>query len=125
MTSNVSGQEGTQITPDQIIESSITSNSALVSTTLLKIGKCHNLLGYGHVWSFDDATPSLSSLSDFDFTDNGVNANFNDDFSSNMLSLMSNTKYYVRAWVAVENADDPNDRILFYSDKISSFETLP
>jgi hypothetical protein len=86
VTANVSGEKGTQITPDEIIESSITPNSAEVRFTVLRIGSCHRILGYGHVWSPTKSTPSLGE-NNVRSSDFGANVNFNDEVITKWISL--------------------------------------
>lgn len=118
---NVSGGEGTQITPDIIDVSSITSNAAVVKFTVLKIGGCHRVLGYGHTWSSTSATPRIGVNNFIDYEDN---VNFNDEVATIMRNLFPNTKYWVRSWIAIEKQDCTKERVLFYNDSISEFTTL-
>lgn len=120
VTANVSGGGGTQITPDSISE--VTSQSAKVSYVVLREGGCHKILGYGHVWSAVDATPTLENGS---FSDYGDNVNFNDQVKTSIIGLLPATKYYVRSWVAIEISDCDRNREVMYNDRISEFTTTP
>ncbi|MEM1123965.1 MAG: hypothetical protein AAGJ18_26240 [Bacteroidota bacterium] len=117
---NVSGGEGTHITADVINQSDITERSALVEFKVLRIGGCHQVIGYGHTWSAINATPKIGI--DY-FTDYGDNINFNDEVATLMTNLRPNTKYWVRSWIAVEKLDCTQERVIFYNDTISAFTT--
>ncbi len=118
--SDVSGEEGTHITPDIILSSSITSNEAEVGFTVHKVGNCHEIIDYGHVWSNEFATPTVENASQSNF---GSNVNFHDEVKTLMTDLIGNRKYYVRAYVKVIDLDQGNEKVL-YNDIISSFTTL-
>ncbi len=121
VTANVSGSGGTQITPDSTL--SISNSSAEVIFKVLRVGSCHKVLGYGHVWSSTYATPNLDNAR---FVDYGENVNFGDQVKTNMNNLLPSTKYYVRGWIAIEKQDcDIKEREIFYNDNISEFTTLP
>ncbi len=121
VTSNVSGGQGTQITPDIIDPTDITDQSAVVKFTVLKIGKCHEVVGYGHTWSSSNATPRVGND---EFVDYENNINFNDEVVSIINGLSSNTTYWVRSWIAIEKQDCTRERVIFYNDNISEFTTL-
>lgn len=121
ITGNVSGGEGTQITADSIDSSSITSNAAVIKFTVLKIGGCHKVMGYGHTWSSTSATPRIGTDNFVDYEDN---INFNDEVSTIMRNLFPKTKYWVRSWIAIEKKDCTQERVIFYNDFISEFRTL-
>jgi len=121
VTSNVSGGQGTQITPDIIDSSDITDQSAVVKFTVLKIGRCHQVVGYGHAWSSSSATPRIGID---DFVDYEDNINFNDEVVTILNGLSSNTTYWVRSWIAIEKQDCTRERVIFYNDNISEFTTL-
>lgn len=120
VTSNVSGGQGTQITPDIVDNTSITETSGTVKFTVLKVGKCHKVVGYGHTWSSVNATPAIGIDSFSDFEDN---VNFNDEVVTLMNNLESKKKYWVRSWIAVEVQNCTRERIVYYNDNISSFTT--
>lgn len=121
VSSNVSGGEGTQITPDIIDTSSITTESATVKFSIKKIGSCHTVIGYGHTWSSIHATPRTGTDT---FSDYENNVNFNDEVTTVMRNLTSNTTYWVRSWIAIEGqACDTRKRVVFYNDKVSEFRT--
>jgi hypothetical protein len=121
VTGNVSGGNGTQIRADSIDMSSITNHSALVTFQIVKIGKCHKVLGYGHVWSSLRATPVIG---DDNFADYGTTVNFGDNATTLITDLKPNTTYWVRSWIAVEKNDCNRERKVFYNDQISTFTTL-
>ena len=121
VTGDVSGGEGTQITPDIIDSLSITNQSAVVKFSVLKLGRCHKVLGYGHTWSSNSGTPIIGSDN---FVDYENNINFNDEVVTLMNGLSPQTKYWVRSWIAIEKQDCGLERIIFYNDKISEFTTL-
>lgn len=121
VTSNVSGGKGTQITPDIIINSSITESSAVVKFSVVRIGSCHEVVGYGHTWSSSSATPRIGLD---EFIDYEVDVNFNDEIITIMNGLTPNTKYWTRSWIAIEIHDCERKRIIYYNDKISEFTTL-
>lgn len=121
VTENVSGEDGTHITANIIDESNITNNSASVKFTVLRIGGCHKVIGYGHTWSATNATPRIGI--DY-FVDYEENINFNDEVATIMRNLLPNTKYWVRSWIVVEIQDCSEKRITYYSDTISTFRTL-
>lgn len=121
VTSNVSGGEGTQITPDIIDPSSITDQSAVVKFTVLKIGRCHEVVGYGHTWSAVRGTPRIGIDN---FVDYENNINFNDEVVTIMNGLLPETRYWVRSWIAIEKQDCTQERVIFYNDNISEFTTL-
>lgn len=122
--SNVSGGQGTHITPDTIWK--VLNTSATVNLTIKRIGRCHKVLGFGHVWSRQEVP-----LLDFDkFTDFGsINAeDFKEDIKigSILMDLTPKTNYYVRSWVAVDvsNVDCTVERTVYYNDVILKFTTL-
>lgn len=121
VTSNVSGGGGTQITPDSIDQASVTDQSAVVSNKVLRIGQCHQVLGYGHTWSSTSATPRIGID---EFSDYEDNINFNDEVATIMSGLSSGTTYWVRSWVSIEYQNCTRERIIFYNDNISQFTTL-
>lgn len=121
VTSGVSGGQGTQITPDVIDSGSITETSAVVRYTVLKIGRCHQVIGYGHTWSSTHATPRVG-VDEFVDYEGGVN--FNDEVVTVMNQLQPQTQYWVRSWIAIEAQDCTRERIIFYNDNISEFTTL-
>lgn len=122
VTKNVSGGEGTQISPDSIDAASITSTSAVVKNQIKKIGQCHEVIGYGHTWSSKNASPRIGV--DW-FVDYQNNVNFNDEVATLMSDLTPGTKYWVRSWIAIEKQNCDRERIVFYNDDISEFTTLP
>lgn len=121
VTENVSGGQGTQITPDEIDQASITARSATVKFTVLRIGGCHKVLGHGHTWSSDNATPKIGIDNFVDYED-GVN--FNDEIKTVLRNLQPNTRYWVRSWIAIEEKSCGRERIIFYNDKSLEFKTL-
>ncbi|MEM7104959.1 MAG: hypothetical protein AAF502_17615 [Bacteroidota bacterium] len=121
VTNNVSGGQGTQITPDIIDPSSITSSSATIKFNVHRIGVCHVVIGYGHTWSSTNGTPRIGTD---DFSDYGSNVNFGDEVLTSMNNLTSNTKYWVRSWIAIEVQDCTIERIIYYNDDVSDFTTL-
>lgn len=120
VTSNVSGGQGTQITPDIIDLSSITQSSAIVKFKVLKIGKCHKVIGYGHTWSSTNGTPTIGTDNFIDYEDN---VNFNDEVVTLITNLESNKTYWLRAWIAIEVQNCTQERIVYYNDTVSSFTT--
>jgi len=120
VTESVSGGQGTQITPDIVDTASVTANSAAVSFTILRIGGCHDLIGHGHVWSSNVATPTLGRGFSADY---GDNANFNDRVITIMEDLAPGTTYYVRSFIAIENRTCDMERIIFYNDVATEFTT--
>jgi hypothetical protein len=120
VTANVSGGGGTQITPDSISE--VTSQSAKIAYVILREGACHKIIGYGHVSSATDATPTLENST---FSDYGDNVNFNDQVKTTMNGLLPATRYFVRSWVAIEISDCDKTREIMYNDAISEFTTNP
>ena len=120
ITSNISGEEGTQITPDDINQSSITTNSAEISFKVHKVGECHEVVDYGHVWSLEFATPTVENANQSNY---GSNVNFGDEVKTLMNNLSPNRKYYVRGYVKVRGLEDNSTKTL-YNDNISSFTTI-
>lgn len=120
VTDNVSGEEGTQITPDEIITSSITTNSAEVSFRVLKVGSCHEIIDYGHTWSNNIATPTVEVAEKSSY---GSNVNFGDEVRTVMNDLTPNQLYYVRGYVTIRSLNGENQVKTLYNDNISTFMT--
>lgn len=120
VTANVSGEEGTQITPDIIETSSITFNSAEISFTVHKVGRCHEVVDYGHVWSKEYATPTKENANQSNY---GSNVNFGDEVRTLMLNLPVKSKIYVRGYVTIRSLEDYTEKTL-YNNNISTFTTL-
>jgi hypothetical protein len=120
VTANVSGEEGTQITPDIIEQSSITAYKAEISFTVHKVGKCHEVIDYGHVWSRLQATPTKENAAQSNY---GSNVNFGDQVSTLMYNLTPNRKYYVRGYVTIRSLEDNTEKTL-YNNNISTFTTI-
>lgn len=110
-----SGEEGTQITPDSIFNINI--ESAQVRNKVLKVGRCHRIIGYGHVWSNTNGTPTIENDIVKDY---GTNVNFGDEVNTLMIDLVPNTKYWVRSFVTIENEDSKEQKTL-YNNFISDF----
>lgn len=121
VTSNVSGEEGTQISPDKIISSTITASSADVIFKVHKVGACHEIIDYGHTWSKDVATPTIDSEKSHR-SGYGTHVNFGDEVRTSMKDLVANKKYYVRGYVIIKS-ENYNIKVL-YNDNITVFKTL-
>lgn len=121
VSANVSGGSGTHITPDVIDSTSITTESATVTFKVKRIGKCHVVLGHGHVWSSSNSVPTLGNDN---YSDYENNVNFNDEISTVIRDLTPNTRYWVRSWIAIEIQDCSRQRVVFYNDKSTEFTTL-
>ena len=119
---SLSGGSGTQFTPDRVVPGSITNSSAQIEFTVKQIGGCHDVVGYGHVWSAVNANPLVGR--DI-WTDYGTNVNFNDVVRTNMLLLAPNTTYFVRSWVTIEIQDCEARRETYYNDMVTEITTLP
>lgn len=120
ISTNVSGGEGTHISPDIIDESSIQQESAEISFIVHRIGQCHEVVSYGHVWSDEFATPTVLNS---DQSSYGSQVNFGDEVRTLMDFLYPNTKYFVRAYITIIGLEDGVEKTL-YNDQISSFTTL-
>ena len=119
--SDYSGGNGTLITADTLDLSSITENSATIEFTIKKVATCHKVVGYGHTWSSTSATPRLGVDH---FSDYGEVVTVNNKAKTFMTDLTSDTQYFVRSWIALEKQDCVRERIIYYSNDITSFKTL-
>lgn len=113
---NNGGTNGTYISLDSLY--SVTTTSANCRTSILRIGSSHNILGYGHVWSKDYATPTLENS---DHTDYGV-ITTPVTFISYVKELTGDSKYYLRTWIAIEDKNTSYRQVV-YSKEILEFKT--
>lgn len=120
VTSNVSGEEGTQISPDEISTPSISTNSAEITFRFHRVGNCHEVVNYGHVWSSVNGTPTVNNSNRSSF---GSDVNFGDAVNSFMNGLAPNTKYFVRGYIQIRSKEDGSE-IALYNDEVTSFITL-
>ncbi|MCC6448847.1 MAG: hypothetical protein IT215_09220 [Chitinophagaceae bacterium] len=125
--SNVQGRRGTYISPDSILN--ITRTGAIVTLKIFSISPCHNIIGYGHIWSTSPNATFESLIRDFNYKDYGEidKSIFDKNLSigSYMTNLLPNTVYYVKSWIVIDvtHLDCSIERQIIYNNEIK-FRTL-